>query len=318
MIAFLKRLLSRLQTRRVTEIAAQLAYFLMLSFFPFLLFLLSLLSFTDLGTDASLHQILKALPATTASMIEPVLKDILANRSGALLGFSLVLALWSGAAGMENVLAAMERGFTTGEARHIIRRKLAALGATIGLALLIFTSLALQVFAPLLPLKGVAATVARLVLSLAILTLGLSALYRFGPAYGRGEAPKFRVILPVATVTGVFWMLASGLFSLYVGNFPAYAKTYGALAGVIVLLVWLFITALILLLGAEALAIRMGKDLFLKDKAETAEKLSVPQPVPLLKAPPKKKKTVPSFALGAALGAAVIGTLTVFLRRSKG
>jgi len=86
------------------------------------------------------------------------------------------------------------------------------------------------------------------VLLVVLVLLGLAFVYRVAPDR---DAPKFRWVSVGAVVATVIWVIASVGFSLYVSNFGSYAKTYGALAGVIVLLLWLFISAYIVLLGAE-------------------------------------------------------------------
>ncbi|MBA3249012.1 MAG: YihY/virulence factor BrkB family protein, partial [Geodermatophilaceae bacterium] len=175
------------------------------------------------------------------------------------LGIGLVIALlgalWSASGGVSNLINAVNVCYDEEETRGFLKLRGLALMLTIGAIVFMALAVGLVAVAPAvleaLPL-GIVGTillqVGRWVLLVVLVMAGLAVVYRLAPDR---DAPKFRWASVGAVVTTVIWVIASVGFSLYVDNFGSYGKTYGALAGVIVLLLWLFISAYIVLLGAE-------------------------------------------------------------------
>ncbi|WP_354438385.1 YihY/virulence factor BrkB family protein [Marmoricola sp. OAE513] len=168
---------------------------------------------------------------------------------------ALALALWSAAGGVGNLVTAINIAYDEKDERGFVKKKLLSLGLTAGAIVFGSLTLALVAAAPAVldnlvdsgPARwGLEA--ARWILLLVAMMGGLAVLYRVAPDRG---SPKFSWVSVGAVSATLVWLVASLGFSLYVDNFGSYAKTYGAMAGVVVLLLWLWMTMLVVLLGAE-------------------------------------------------------------------
>lgn len=262
---FISELVFRCRDDRIGEVGAQLAYYLVFSFFPFIIFLLSLLTFTQLGQEDVLRRLVGFLPQSTADLIEPILLDVLASRSTAVLSTSLLLALWSGSNGISNLLKAMDTAFDIVNQRKAVLKRILAVVYTLLLAIVIILVLALQVFGDSIvhQLAGqlylsetllAVWDVIKLLLPLALTAFGFSFLYKFGPGFPANHRITFREALVGGVFTAIGWTLFSLLFRVYVANFGNYANTYGSLGGLIVLLLWLFLSSVMIMFGAEVAA----------------------------------------------------------------
>ena len=241
-------------------IAGGVAFFGFLSIFPALIAMISIYGLVaSPETVAQQVENLSAqLPESAADLIGQQLNDIVTNNSGALsvgLVISVLGALWSAAGGVGNLVTAVNLAYDEVETRSFIKRKALSLGLTLGAILFVLITFALVAVVPrvldLLPLGVVGtvlAQVVRWVLLLGVFAGSLAVLYRVGPDR---DAPRLRWVSLGAVVVTVMWALVSLGFSLYVNNFGSYDKTYGAIAGVIVLMLWLYLTCYLILLGAE-------------------------------------------------------------------
>ena len=245
-----------------TDLAAALTYYAVLALFPALLALVSLLSLVhqgQQGTDA-LMAIVKQVAPSAAHTMQDVVTQLTASRSG---GFGLIigvlLALWSASGYIGAFGRAMNRIYEIDEGRPFYKlRPVMLLVTLIAVILAALVALALVVSGPLaaavgraIGLGSTAVTVwniAKWPVMLAVVVAVVAILYYATPNI---KQPKFRWISLGAAVAVLVWILASVGFGFYVANFSHYNKTYGALAGVIVFLLWLWITNLALLFGAE-------------------------------------------------------------------
>ena len=242
-------------------IGGGVAFFGFLAVFPALIATISLYGLvaspeTVANTVQSLASI--GLPKEAQTLIEEQLKNITSNSGGALtfgLILSILLALWSASGGVSNLVTAINLAYDEVETRNFVKLKLLSLALTLGGIVFFLVTIGLLAVVPAvldaLPL-GVVGTilgqVIRWVLLLAVMAGGLAVLYRVAPDR---DAPKFRWVSLGSIVVTVVWAIVSLLFSLYVNNFGSYDKTYGAIAGVIVLMLWLYLTCYLVLLGAE-------------------------------------------------------------------
>ena len=241
-------------------IAGGVAFFGFLSIFPALIALLSLygLVATPETVARQVEDLSAQLPDAAAEIIEDQLSAIVAN-SGSALTFGLIVsilaALWSASGGVGNLITAVNLAYDEVETRNFVKLKLMSLGLTLGAIVFVLVTFGLVAVVPAvleaLPLGVVGtilAQVVRWVLLLAVFAGALAVLYRVAPDR---DAPRFSWVSLGAVVVTVIWALVSVGFSLYVDNFGSYDKTYGAIAGVIVLMLWLYLTCYLVLLGAE-------------------------------------------------------------------
>jgi membrane protein len=247
----------------ITDVAASLAYYAFLAI-PALL-LVTLGVFANVAGQDTVNSILDTLdgviPPEAIQLLDESLTRTLENQSGgvALIVIGGLLALWTATSAMGGLMRGLNRVYGTKETRSFGKQRLTGL-AILGCVLLAFALVfGLLVLGPVLSTAvGDATDATTLVgwlwwtLQWPIVLLGLllafAAILYFGPNV---EVPKFRFITPGALLAVVVWILASGLFALYVGLLGSYDKTWGSLAAVIVMLTWLWLTALALLLGAE-------------------------------------------------------------------
>lgn len=262
---FLTEFFRRFAEDNVAAVGAQLAYYLIMSFFPFLIFLLSVLTFTTLGQEDVLATLLSALPAETSKVIYPIIMDIISLRSGTVLSLSLALALWAGSSGTMNLMGAIDYAFDVKDRRNVIIRRLTAVFYTILLTVLIVITLLGQVFGDFLLSKIFEMighnqwieniwNMFKLILPFSSMLIGFTLFYKFAPGFPKGRRITLRQALLGSVVATLGWIGLSELFKIYVANFSNYANTYGSIGAVIVLLLWLFMSAILLMLGAEVIA----------------------------------------------------------------
>ena len=244
----------------VGTFAAGVAFFGLLALFPAVG---ATIAFAALAVDPvmielQLEGLLTALPPEAAQILTDQLREVAAGAGGGM-GFAaaigLLVSLYSASKGMKVLIEGMNLAYDEEETRGFVHLNLLAVGMTLGLILGLLAAMAAMVGVPaLLGAVGLSRVGEVLILYgrwilLAALALGgLAILYRYGPAR---DAPKWRWVSPGSIAATVLWLAGSAVFSFYVSNFGSYNETYGTLGGVIVLLTWLWLSAFIVLLGAE-------------------------------------------------------------------
>ena len=246
-----------------TDLAAALTYYAVLSLFPALLVMVSLLGVFGQGkrtTNAVLRIVGDLGPSSVVDTLHAPVQQLVDSPSA---GFALVAgllgALWSASGYVGAFGRAMNRIYGFEEGRPIWKlRPLQLVLTLLGLSMAAAVALMLAVSGPVAKAIGDAIGAGRLALSvwniarwpviLVFVVVAVAILYHATPNV---RQPKFRWISVGAAVAILLWIAASILFGVYVGNFGSYNKTYGTLAGVVVFLLWLWITNLALLFGAE-------------------------------------------------------------------
>lgn len=265
---FLRRLQLEIGYDDCMGMAAQIAYYLMLALFPFLLFLLSLISYLPiLEPDQVMQNLSEALPREAFDLVSGTVHTVLSEREGGILGLGLLVALWSASMGVGALITTINRAYNIHPKRNIAVQKALSMVLTLALSGFVILSTLLVLLGPslshqffqFLGLAGDSQAVwnaLRLPLVLLLNLLGFSILYFFAP-----EAKQRYVwILPGTITATVLWFGASSLFRLFVRNFGSYNVTYGSIAAVIILLVYLWISGFIFLLGAEVNALMRRMD----------------------------------------------------------
>jgi membrane protein len=256
----LLRVYEKIGKDRVIALAAGVTFYSILALFPAIAALVSLYGlFADPGTIASHLDSLKGvLPGGAVQVIGDELHRLTAQRNDALgLTFvtGLAVALWSANAGMKALFDALNLVYDEPEKRGFI--KLNAVSLTFTAAAIGFLLLALNAMVVLpiaLDYLGIGSMTDQLIRwlrwpgLLLVVMLGLALLYRFGPS--RAE-PCWRWITWGSAIAAILWLLASALFTWYAASFGSYNKTYGSLGAVIGFMVWIWISTIVILLGAE-------------------------------------------------------------------
>jgi membrane protein len=241
-------------------IAGGVAFFGFLSIFPALIAAISLygLVASEETVARQIEELSAQLPESAATLIGDQLQEIVANSGGALtvgLVVSILIALWSASGGVNNMVQAINIAYDEVETRGFVKLRGLSLAVTVGAIAFVLVTFSLLAVVPAvleaLPL-GVVGTVlahvVRWVVLLGVMAGSLAVLYRIAPDR---DSPRLRWVSLGSVVVTVIWALVSLGFSLYVDNFGSYDKTYGAIAGVIVLMLWLYLTCYLVLLGAE-------------------------------------------------------------------
>jgi membrane protein len=246
-----------------TDLAAALTYYSVLALFPAAIALTALLGLVGQGTQA-VDQVLEIMGDIGASgvvdSVGPTLRKLASSQAaGWALVFGILGALWSASGYVGAFGRALNRIYGRGEGRPIWKLRPAMLLLTAVLIVLVAVALSgLVISGPVtsavgnaLGIGSTAQTVFSIVkwpIILLVVVLIVALLYYFTPNV---RQPKFRWVSVGAVLAIVTWALASAAFGFYVANFSSYDKTYGSLAGVIVFLLWLWLTNLALLFGAE-------------------------------------------------------------------
>lgn len=254
------RVFSEFTEDRVTLIAAGATYYLLLALFPALAALVSLYGvFSEPVTIARHIAFLStALPPGAFDIIVTQL-DALSQQKNSTLSFGVItgfmVALWSANNGIKALFEAMNIAYGEKEKRGIIWLNLNSLGFTLGalvIAIALITAVgvvpAVLGYLWLDQWTEFLAKVARWPFLLLVVGCGITMMYRYGPSR---EPAKLRWITWGATFSTALWLTASVLFSLYLENFADYNATYGTLGALIGLMVWTWISVIILILGAE-------------------------------------------------------------------
>lgn len=244
----------------VPGLAAQLSYYFFLALFPAILFLLALASFFPLSnvTDDVARSLGPFVSPQVLELIQEQMRRLADNEDGGLLTAGVAGALWSSSAALVSIVGALNRAYDIEEGRAWWKVRLVAIGLTLGVAVFILVSLSLVLAGPSLAeqlgqITGWGAPfewtwlVLQWPLVFFLVVLGIGLIYYFGP-----DADQDWVwITPGAVVATLLWLVISLLFKMYVANFTDYEGSYGAVGGVIVVLLWFYVSSLAILSGAE-------------------------------------------------------------------
>lgn len=258
----LNKLIRRVMDDDITALAAQLTYYLLLSFFPFLVLLLTLLGYSDLQSSDVLIYLRQIMPQSAFDLIYTTVIEVLETRKGDLLSLSIIGIIWSGSSGFRAIIKGLNKAYDERETRPYWKILLLSIICMIGLASIIIAAVALVVFGQMVGeifirwLNLSDGFILNWDLIRYLITLGgmvfiFAALYHFTPC----KRLTWREVMPGAIFTTVGWLISSQGFAYYVGNYNNYSGVYGGIGAVIVLMLWLYITSIIILLGGEINAI---------------------------------------------------------------
>jgi membrane protein len=244
--------------------AAQLAYYWFFSLFPLLIFLTALLAYLPIPRklDYWLGALDNVLPVEAYKLVDRTFHEIVSHQRGRLLSFSIVVALWASSAGMEAIIGSINRAYRTATLRPWWREKLLSIWLTLGLAVFVLAALSLIFFGESLGMTiaryfGLGAmfktafAVAQWPLVSILILIAVDLIYYFAPNFKH----KWKWFTPGAVFAVVCWLLISFGFRYYVSRFGNYSATYGALGGVMMLMLWFYLTGVAILIGGEINAI---------------------------------------------------------------
>ncbi|WP_411334414.1 YihY/virulence factor BrkB family protein [Metabacillus indicus] len=260
--SIIRSLIRRFSKDELIGLSAELAYFFLLSLFPFLIFLITLIAFLPLSQDDLLNFLAQYAPGESIKLIERTLTEIVAGSSGGLLSFGILATLWSASNGINAIVRAFNRAYEVEESRSFIVARGMAVLLTVAMVFVILVALLLPVFGKelgifLFSVFGLSDAflalwnMARWLVSAVILFIVFTALYFFAP----NKRLHIKDVFPGAVFATVGWAAVSFAFSYYVSSFGNYSAAYGSLGGIIVLMIWFYLSGMIIMLGGELNAV---------------------------------------------------------------
>lgn len=254
---FIQDLMLRIQRVEISALGAQLAYFFLLSFFPLLIFLVTLLPYLNLETTQVYSFLVNLMPDEVYRLIESTLKEVLTNRNSSLLSIGVLGTIWSASKGINALIRALNKAYDTEGRVGFVDRGL-SLVFTIALVIVIAVALLLPVFGQqighfLFSIVNIEDEFESLWRNIRwsmpplLIFLVLMAIYWLVP----NTSPRLKImgVWPGAIFSTLAWLVVTYGFSFYISNFGNYSATYGSIGGVIILMLWLYFTGIILIFG---------------------------------------------------------------------
>lgn len=256
----LRRTLAKIEEDDCLGLAAQLAFYFFLSLFPALLFLVALVGYLPLKDTLArmLTTLGSVAPGEVVTLLRTQLEELARGSHGGLLTLGIAGAIWSSSAAMLALIDALNHAYDVEERRSWWKQRIVAILLTVGGAIFIVLSLVLVLAGPgvaawvagwfrLAPVVAFTWAVARWPLMLGLVVFGVDLVYHFGP----NRRGRWAWVTPGALVATGLWMLSSFAFKFYVANMAQFNATYGAIGGVVVVLLWCYVSGLAILVGAE-------------------------------------------------------------------
>jgi membrane protein len=266
-------------------LAGHIAFMTLFSLFPFLIFLTTLAG--EIGqTEAARNFVdmsLAAVPDEVSQAIRPAIEQVISTRRTGLMTVSILASLWAVSSGIEALREALNRAYGVEEPRSIWFRRLQSLLFTIVFSIIIIVVMLMLVIFPVVwsyvtpHLKapwewGWSYEALRYFVGIGLLYLVVALLYRWLPSRHLSR----REILPGAAITVLLWLALAGLFSLYLQNLSRFSVTYGSLGGIVITLMFFYVSGLIFIFGAEVNSARRRAEAarLRAERAERAEATS--------------------------------------------
>jgi len=266
--SYIRKFLIKLREDSISAFAAQAAFFIILSFFPFVMFLLTLLNYLPVSAEDLLLLLSGVFPDSVITVVHTVLSELTKKASGTVLSVTVIAALWSASRGMLALVRGLNAVYGHKETRNYFLIRSIAMLYTLGFAVLLIATLLLLVFGnriyafiiKSLPFLGDLAMFImsiRFLVTIAILTVFFLLIYLVIP----NRKSSLLRELPGALMTTAGWLGFSFLFSFYINNLNDFTYTYGSLTTLAICMLWLYFCMYLLFLGAELnTLITAGKD----------------------------------------------------------
>lgn len=255
-LSFGKQLYQRMIKIDLFGLAAQLAYFFLLSLFPFLLFLVTLVGYLPMDELAVLDIISSYAPPQIEELISTNVTNLINQQNGGLLSFGIIATLWASSNGVNALMRGFNYAYEVDENRSFIVSRLIAIILTIAMIGIIIIALLLPIFGKLVgsylfSFIGLSEgfihvwEALRWVVSSVVFFIVFLSLYKLAP----NKRIYLKNAVPGALFATVAWQLVSLGFSYYVSNIGNYSATYGSLGTVIALMIWFYLSGIIILTG---------------------------------------------------------------------
>ncbi|WP_163971008.1 YihY/virulence factor BrkB family protein [Oceanobacillus halotolerans] len=256
MVSFVKDLYKRVMDDDVFGLGAQLAYFFLLSLFPFLLFVMTLIGYLPIEEDYLMDFIETYAPTEIMDLIQSNIHQLVNDQNTGLLSIGIIGTLWPASNAINAIIRALNKAYNVKENRSFIVARLIAIVLTIVMVVVICIALLLPVFGRMIGIYlfsfvGLsddflqAWEMLRWIIFSVISFIALVALYRLAP----NKRIRIKNVLGGAIFATLSWQLISFAFSFYINTIGNYSATYGSLGAVIILMIWFYIFAIIIIIG---------------------------------------------------------------------
>lgn len=251
-------LIVKIKNDDIFALASQLAYYLVLSFFPFIIFLITLVGFSSLSSAEVLEGLNAVLPSSIYDLTESIIREVFDKQYTGLLGVSIVLTLWTASSGFRAVIKGVNKAYNLKETRSFFKRSLISMLSVLALAITLLLALGMLVFGrvigeylqnvvPFYKIIVILWNIFRYAFVFILMIFIFAAIYRVAPS----KRLKWREVIPGAIFSTIGWIALSFVFSFYINNFRNYSRFYGSLGAVFILMTWLFLVSMIFIIGVE-------------------------------------------------------------------
>jgi len=251
-------LIAKAKKDDVFALASQLAYYLVLSFFPFMLFLMTLIGFSKLSSNEILEGLSVMLPKSILELTQSTIREVFDKQYKGLLGISILLMIWTASSAFKAVIKSINKAYNFNEDRSFIKISIISMMGILALASIIMLVLAMLVFGnvignyinntdSLYKIVIILWNIFRYVFIFIVMLFIFVAIYMVSPA----KKLTWKEVIPGSIFSTLGWGLVSLGFSFYIDNFNNYSRFYGSLGAVFILMTWLFLISIIFILGVE-------------------------------------------------------------------
>lgn len=257
-VNLLIHLIVKIKRDDVFALSSQLAYYLMLSFFPFILFLITLVGFSRLSSTEVLNGLNALLPQSIVDLTTSTITEVFDNQYTGLLGVSVLLMIWTSSSAFRAIIKGVNKAYNFKDNRSFIKRAIISMLGILALALIILLSLFMLVFGDVISgyIRDVVPfykallflwNMFRYAFIFVVMIFIFVTIYCISPA----RRLKIKEVIPGAIFSTIGWVIVSFGFSFYINNFNNYSRFYGGLGAVFILMTWLFLISMIFILGVE-------------------------------------------------------------------
>ncbi|WP_332634270.1 YihY/virulence factor BrkB family protein [Halalkalibacter flavus] len=255
---FMKLFIHKLKTDPIPDWSATLAYYFMLSIFPLLIFLLALIPYFHFDLDTIYSFINDYVPEGLDELFSTTILEVISEPQGGLVSFGVLATIWSASNGVNALVRAVNRSYNIEETRNFVKLRILSILLTIAMIAVIVFTLLMPVFGNVIIhaledyffLPHETAQILhslRWIVGIGLMTFVLMIVYSIAP----NVKLTFKQVIIGAVSATVCWQVISALFATYVSNFGNFTATYGSLGGVIILMLWFFLTGVSLVIGGQ-------------------------------------------------------------------
>ena len=242
----------------ILDIAAQLSYYLILAFFPFMLFILALMSYSNISVDSIVNVLKSMIPENSYELMSSTVIETFSKTSGDIMSVGIIITVYSASRGIRSLMRGLNKAYNIKENRNIFKRFLLSVVFMLALGFMIMFSLGLIVLGEYVG-KAIIAwaklnrdyqilwNAYRVIFAVGIIFLVFLVIYFILPA----QKVHILQVAPGALIATLGWILASLGFSFYVNNIANFAVIYGGLGAVVIFMLWIYLTSLVVLIGGE-------------------------------------------------------------------